>query len=69
MKTTYLSILIAGLILVGIPGMAQSDSVTKTFFGTVLDGPFTGYTGTGSFTYDDNLITNGDKTINPTDGL
>jgi hypothetical protein len=56
-------------MLLGIPGMAQSAPVTKTFFGTVLDGPFTGYTGTGSFIYDNNLIINGDETINPTDGL
>ena len=69
MKKKYLSILIAGLILVGIPAMAQSASVTKTFLGTVLDGPFTGYIGTGSFTYDDNLIIDGDESINPTDGL
>lgn len=69
MKTKYLYILIAGLILVGIPGMAQSASVTKTFLGTVLDGPFTGYIGTGSFTYDDDLIINGDEIINPTIGL
>ena len=69
MKKKYLSILIVGLILVGIPAMAQSASVTKTFFGIVFDGPFTGYNGIGSFTYDYNLITNGDETINPIDEL
>ncbi|MBU1056003.1 MAG: hypothetical protein KKC46_19580 [Proteobacteria bacterium] len=69
MKNKYLSILIAVLILVGIPVMAQSASVTKTFWGTVWDGPFTGYIGTGSFSYDDKLINNGDEGINPTGGL
>ena len=69
MKKKYLSILIAGLILVGIPGMAQSALVTKTFFGTVIEGTFTGYIGSGSFTYNDNLIIIGDEIIDPTNGL
>jgi hypothetical protein len=70
MKKRYLSVLTAILMLVGIPGMAQSDLVTYTFIGTIVDGPRTGETGTGSFTYDDDLIINGDEIINPKeDGL
>jgi len=69
MKIKYLSILIAGLMLIGIPGMAYSTSITNTFIGTVASGPFTGYEGTGSFTYDDALLSSGDESLYPSDEL
>jgi hypothetical protein len=69
MKEKYLSILIAGLILFGIYGTAQSDIVTSTFSGTVTDGPFAGYFGTGSFTYDDALVSLSEDWIIVDDGL
>jgi hypothetical protein len=67
MKKKYLSVLIAVLMLVGIPGMAQPALVTYTFIGTIAYGIRIGDTGTGSFTYDDTLVDH--ETINPTDGL
>ena len=55
------------LILAGIPGVAQSELVTNTFIATVLDGPLAGDFGTGSFTYDDDLVE--DEIIGPTERL
>jgi hypothetical protein len=69
MKKNYLSILIAMLVLAGIPGMAQSALVTKTFIGTVINGPLSGDIGTGSFTYNDDLLIFGDEVIEAADGL
>ena len=56
-------------MLAGIPGMAQSAPVTNTFIATVAEGPLAGQSGTGSFTYNDDLIINGEEELNPTDGL
>ena len=69
MRKNYLSMLITVLMLAGIPGMAQSAIVTETFIGTAVNGPLTGDIGTGSFTYDDDLLVKGDELIGPTDGL
>ncbi len=57
------------LILAGLPGMAPADIVSYSFIGTIEDGFRAGDSGTGSFTYDDALIVNGDETLDPTNGL
>jgi hypothetical protein len=55
------------LFLAGIPGVAQSDLVTKTFIATILEGPLEGEFGTGSFSYDNDIL--GDDIIGPAEGL
>jgi hypothetical protein len=69
MKKNYLSTLLAVLILAAIPGMAQSALVTNTFIATVAEGPLAGQFGTGSFTYNNDLLINGEEEIDPTEGL
>jgi hypothetical protein len=69
MKKNYLAIFIAMLMLAGIPEIVQCALVTKTFMATVLDGPLAGQIGTGSFTFDDDLIIRGDEFIDPEQGL
>lgn len=57
------------VLLTGLPLVAQSALVTKTFFSTITNGELTGNSGTGSFTYDDALITMGDEMLTPLNGL
>jgi hypothetical protein len=63
-KTIALGVL---LILAGIPGVAQSELVTSTFIATILEGPLQGEFGTGSFSYDNDIL--GDDIIGPAEGL
>jgi hypothetical protein len=69
MKRNYFVILIVALTTSGIPGAAQSDLVTNTFIGTVVNGPLAGNIGTGQFRYDDDLLILGDQVIQAADGL
>lgn len=70
MKHTFVGMMILFLVLVGLPGMGQAATITKTFFGTIDNGYLSGATGTGSFTYDDALlIGTGMESLTPTDGI
>jgi hypothetical protein len=56
-------------ILAGAPLVAQSAIVTKTFVGTIVNGSLAGVQGTGSFSYEEDLIGNGDEELTPTSSL
>lgn len=56
-------------ILAGAPLVAQSAIVTKTFVGTIVNGSLAGTQGTGSFSYDEDLIVSGDEELDPTTSL
>ncbi len=56
-------------ILAGTPLVAQSAIVTKTFVGTILNGSLTGTQGTGSFSYEDDLVIEGDEALDPNSSL
>jgi hypothetical protein len=59
------------LMLVGMPGMVPAATVVShSFIGIIEDGDYRmGDFGTGSFSYDSDLIISGDETLTPTDGL
>jgi hypothetical protein len=60
--------LVAAFMGAGAP--AHAALVTHTLVGEVLFGPLAGATATGSFTFDDALITGvGDEFLTPLDGL
>ncbi len=69
MRKSMFCLFAALLILAGLPGMAPADIVSYSFIGTIEDGFRAGDSGTGSFTYDDALIVNGNETLDPTNGL
>lgn len=69
MRMRYFSILIVVLAVIGTAGMVQAGLVTYTFSGTVLDGPFEGSIGTGSFSYNRDLIIEGNEVLNVANGL
>lgn len=69
MRMKYVAMLMAGLVWIGTSGMVYADLVTQTFAGTVSDGLYQGAVGTGSFTYDTDLILEGDEILNVENGL
>lgn len=69
MKKTYFHLLVAILMLAGVPGVVQADLVSYSFIGYIDDGPRMGEYGTGSFSYDNELLSIGDETLDPTDGI
>lgn len=48
-----------------IPTVLQANTVTKTFTGSIVNGARMGAIATGSFSYDDALIINGDEILSP----
>jgi hypothetical protein len=69
MRKSFFCLFAALLILAGLPGTVPADIVSYSFIGTIEDGYRMGDSGTGSFTYDDTLIVNGDEVLDPTNGL
>lgn len=69
MKKSYLYLFIAMLILAGMAGTVQASLVSYTFIGYIDDGYRQGDYGTGSFTYDPNLLSGGVEILIPTDGI
>ncbi|MEE9346256.1 MAG: VPLPA-CTERM sorting domain-containing protein [Methylococcales bacterium] len=64
----YQSVILV-FILTGAPLIAKSAIVTKTFVGTIINGSLTGAQGTGSFSYEEDFITNGDEALDSNSGL
>lgn len=58
-------------VLTFLPEMsaAQAAIITESFTAEVVEGPFAGEVATGSFSYDDALIINGDEILDPTTSL
>tara|TARA_B100001123_G_C14641687_1_gene761980 strand:- start:214 stop:588 length:375 start_codon:yes stop_codon:yes gene_type:complete len=48
--------------------VSQATIITNTFKAEVFAGPYTGTTGTGSFSYDDSLLGGGSETLGPVGG-
>lgn len=48
---------------------ARAALLTESLTGVVMSGPFAGTVGTGSFSYDDSLIVEGDEILGVADGL
>ena len=68
MNKNFLYILFVPAIILGITGTSNSIT-TKTFIGTIVDGPLQGQTGTGSFTYNEDLVVDAYETLYPAQGL
>lgn len=62
--------LLLALVFSLASGIASAASVTKSWSVEVMSGMFAGEVGSGTFTYDDSLISNsGEEYINALDGL
>jgi hypothetical protein len=68
-KLDLYRIIALAIILAGSPLVAQSTIVTKTFVGTIINGSLAGAQGTGSFSYEDDLVINGDEGLDPASSL
>jgi hypothetical protein len=68
-KYSLYQLIILVSILAGTPLVAQSAIVTKTFVGTIQNGSLAGAQGTGSFSYEEELVIEGDEELDPNSSL
>jgi hypothetical protein len=68
MKKVFPILFMALLMLFGTGGAASAEIVTYSFIGYIEDGYRMGDFGTGSFSYDNSLIQNGDEFLDPNEG-